>query len=91
MTTMRRVSTRIFGAALLASTAACSTFLEVDNPNVIDASTLDPANDAATFALSAQQNFLWRTVDDHVQLMVLRRSVSGRDVSDAQRVWAAVR
>lgn len=57
MTTMRRVSTRIFGAALLASTAACSSFLEVDNPNVIDASTLDPSSDAATFALSAQQNF----------------------------------
>lgn len=57
MTTIRRASTRILGAALLASSVACSDFLEVENPNVIDASTLDPTQDAATFANSAQQNF----------------------------------
>lgn len=57
MTTIRRASARIFGATLLLSGLACSDFLEVDNPNVIDASTVDPSADAATFALSAQQNF----------------------------------
>ncbi|MEW5916823.1 MAG: hypothetical protein AB1762_10470, partial [Gemmatimonadota bacterium] len=31
--------------------------LEVDNPNVIDAGTIDPVQDATTLANSAQQNF----------------------------------
>ncbi|MGH7711683.1 MAG: hypothetical protein ACREOG_10395 [Gemmatimonadaceae bacterium] len=57
MTTIRRAVARTFGAALLASAAACNSFLEVDNPNVIDAGTIDPVQDAATLANSAQQNF----------------------------------
>ncbi len=57
MTTIRRATARFLGATLLASGVACSGFLEVDNPNVIDASTLDPAQDAVTFANSAQQAF----------------------------------
>ncbi len=57
MTTIRRALTRTFGAALLVSAAACDSFLEVDNPNVVDASTIDPVQDAATLANSAQQSF----------------------------------
>jgi hypothetical protein len=57
MTTIRRALARTFGAALLLGAAACDTFLEVDNPNVIDAGTIDPVQDAATLAGSAQQNF----------------------------------
>jgi starch-binding outer membrane protein, SusD/RagB family len=38
--------------------SACSdNFLEVDNPNVIDASTVDPKEAAATLAASTEQNF----------------------------------
>jgi hypothetical protein len=57
MTTIRRALTRTFGAALLVSAVACDSFLEVDNPNVIDAGTIDPVQDAATLANSAQQNY----------------------------------
>ncbi|WP_373061217.1 hypothetical protein [Gemmatimonas sp.] len=39
------------------SLAGCSDFLTVSNPNVINASAIDPVNDAATLAASAQQNF----------------------------------
>ena len=51
--TLRRV---LAGAAALGA-AACSDFLAVDNPNVIDAGNIDPVADAATLANSAQQNF----------------------------------
>jgi hypothetical protein len=37
--------------------ASCDDFLRVENPNLIDAGTLDPKGDAATFSLSARQNF----------------------------------
>jgi starch-binding outer membrane protein, SusD/RagB family len=59
MTTIRRAVTRTSVAvALLAGAIACSNgFLEVNNPNVIDASEVDPASSAATLAASAQQNF----------------------------------
>ena len=57
MTTIRRAFARTFGAALLVSAVACDSFLEVDNPNVIDAGTIDPTQDATTLANSAQQNF----------------------------------
>lgn len=59
MTTIRRAITRtVFGTALLAGAVACKDqFLEVTNPNVIDASTVDATSGAATLALSAQQNF----------------------------------
>lgn len=58
MKTIRRaVSRTIFGAALAASAACSSDFLEVINPNVIDASEVDPAASASTLAASAEQNF----------------------------------
>ncbi len=49
---------RRFGAAaLVAALAGCTEFLTVPNPTVIDASAINPVNDAATLANSAQQNF----------------------------------
>lgn len=52
------VSRTIIGTALAVGAAACSNdFLEVSNPNVIDASTVDPAATASTLAASAEQNF----------------------------------
>ena len=49
---------RIAGAASLALVAtACDDFLSVDNPTVIEASTIDPVADAPTFANSALNNF----------------------------------
>lgn len=57
--TIRRAVTRtVAGTALLVGAAACSDkFLQVTNPNVIDASTVDPTSGAAILAASAQQNF----------------------------------
>ena len=59
MNTIRNgVSCCVLGAALFVGAAACSdSFLEVNNPNVIDASEVDPASSAATLAASTQQNF----------------------------------
>lgn len=59
MTTIRRALTRtVVGASLLVSAAACKdSFLQVTNPNVIDAATVDPSSGASTLAASAQQNF----------------------------------
>ena len=52
------VSCSFIGAALVVGAAGCSNdFLEVSNPNVIDASEVDPASSAATLAASTQQNF----------------------------------
>ena len=49
---------RRFGAvAILAAAAGCTEFLTVPNPTVIDASAINPVNDAPTLANSAQQNF----------------------------------
>jgi len=57
-TTLARASRRSLAvAALLAGTVGCSDFLNVENPNVIDIGALDPVQDAATLANSAQQNF----------------------------------
>ena len=54
----RAVTRTIAGAALLCFSAACSNkFLDVTNPNVIDASTVDPTAGATLLANSAQQNF----------------------------------
>ncbi len=39
------------------SMIGCSDFLTVKNPNVINASAINPVNDAPTLAASAQQNF----------------------------------
>jgi hypothetical protein len=60
MMTIRRALTRtICGAVLLTGSAlACKdSFLQVTNPNLIDANTVDPNSGAGTLAASAQQNF----------------------------------
>lgn len=49
--------TRWVTAAALVASAGCSGFLEVDNPNVINADDLDPVADATTLANSAQQTY----------------------------------
>lgn len=54
------------GAALVAATFAttgCNEFLEVENPTVIEASTVDAVQDAETFSLSAQTDF-WDAFDN---------------------------
>ena len=59
MRTIRRaVSRTLFTTAFVVGASACSdNFLEVDNPNVIDASTVDPKDAATTLANSTEQNF----------------------------------
>ncbi len=59
MQNIRRAVTRTAaGTLLVLSAAACSNdFLNVTNPNVIDAATVDPTSGASTLAQSAQQNF----------------------------------
>jgi hypothetical protein len=59
MMKIRRALTRtVLGASLFLGTVSCSDkFLEVTNPNVIDAATVDPTSGAATLAASAQQSF----------------------------------
>jgi hypothetical protein len=44
-------------AAALLLAAGCHDLLVVDNPNVIDVSTIDPVNDATTLTNAAQQSF----------------------------------
>lgn len=58
MTNIQR-ATRVGAVTALMglSLGACADFLTVRNPNVIDASAIDPVNDAPTLAASAQQNF----------------------------------
>ncbi|MEP6765944.1 MAG: hypothetical protein ABJB66_16650 [Gemmatimonadaceae bacterium] len=57
--TIRRAVTRaVAGTVVVVVAGACSDkFLQVTNPNVIDASTVDPTSGAVTLAFSAQQNF----------------------------------
>jgi starch-binding outer membrane protein, SusD/RagB family len=59
MRTIRRaVSRTLIATAFVVGASACSDkFLEVDNPNVIDATTVDPKEAAATLAASTEQNF----------------------------------
>lgn len=60
MMTIRRAITRtVCGVLLLTGSAvACKdSFLQVTNPNLIDAATVDPNSGAGTLAASAQQNF----------------------------------
>ncbi|MBI3568224.1 MAG: hypothetical protein HY084_08510 [Gemmatimonadetes bacterium] len=53
------VTRTIAGAALLVALPACSDkFLQVTNPNIIDAGTVDPTSGATSLANSAQQNFV---------------------------------
>ena len=60
MKKIARTVTRTAAGALLAvgATACGDEFLTVTNPNVIDASTVDPTASGITLALSAQQNFV---------------------------------
>ncbi len=54
----RAVTRTLAGTTLVLGAAACSDqFLQVTNPNVIDAATVDPTSAGATLAASAQQNF----------------------------------
>ncbi|MDH5233534.1 MAG: hypothetical protein OEW77_01150 [Gemmatimonadota bacterium] len=52
-----RAAALTLGAAALIVGGACSDILSVKNPNVIDAGTVDPVQDALTLANSAQQSF----------------------------------
>lgn len=58
MISIRSAVTRTTAGAALVLAVACSDgFVEVTNPNVIDAATVDPTSGALALALSAQQNF----------------------------------
>lgn len=58
MISIRRAVTRTTAGAAMVLAAACSEkFVEVTNPNVIDAATVDPTSGATTLAYSAQQNY----------------------------------
>ncbi|MCC6319380.1 MAG: hypothetical protein IT361_17040 [Gemmatimonadaceae bacterium] len=57
MTTTTRAFGRLLGAAAVLASVGCTEFLTVENPNVVDVSAIDPVKDAATLALSAQQNY----------------------------------
>jgi hypothetical protein len=58
MTNIRRtVRAGAVAAVLGVNLGACSDFLTVKNPNVINASAINPEADAPTLAASAQQNF----------------------------------
>ncbi len=48
---------RLGAVALVATAAGCTDFLTVPNPTVINAAAIDPVNDLATLAGSAQQSF----------------------------------
>lgn len=60
-TILRRVRGRVGALAALAvltpALTACDSFFEVINPNVIDASTVDPVADGTVFSRSAFQTF----------------------------------
>lgn len=57
--TIKRAVTRTIasGALLFVSAACTNKFVDVTNPNVIDASTVDPTAGATLLANSAQQNY----------------------------------
>ncbi|MBI2407404.1 MAG: hypothetical protein HYV19_03775 [Gemmatimonadetes bacterium] len=58
MISIRSAVARTMAGAVLATSVACSdSFVQVTNPDVIDAATVDPSSGATTLALSAQQNF----------------------------------
>lgn len=52
-----RAVVRLLGAVALFATGACADLLAVKNPNVIDAGTVDPVQDAVTLANSGQQSY----------------------------------
>ena len=52
-----RATARLAGTAALLASTACSDFLTVKNPSVIDAGSVNPVDDAVTLALSGQQSY----------------------------------
>ncbi len=52
-------------AAVVITTAGCGDLLDVRNPGIIDAATVDPAANAETFSRSALQSFA-RSYGDHI-------------------------
>ena len=56
-TRFSRATARLAGTAALLASTACSDFLTVKNPNVIDAGSVNPVDDAVTLALSGQQSY----------------------------------
>jgi len=56
-TRFSRATVRLAGTAALLASTACSDFLTVKNPSVIDAGAVNPVDDAATLALSGQQSY----------------------------------
>lgn len=96
MQTIRRAVTRTAAGTLLVlgATACTKDFLNVTNPDVIDAATVDPTSGATTLALSAQQNFAtalgllsvysgWFTVEANVSDTFPTRNEFGfRQISD---------
>lgn len=52
-----RATARLAGTAALLASTACSDFLTVKNPSVIDAGAVNPVDDAVTLALSGQQSY----------------------------------
>lgn len=94
---MRVFRSRILGVALagaVLSTAACDDFLEVKNPNNLEAEAVDPERDARMLALSAYQSMVsdwgnvvvygaWFTNEARVGDTFPTRNVFGmRDVPD---------
>jgi hypothetical protein len=58
MNIRRAVSRTLLGTAIVFALPACSDkFLQVENPSLIDASTVDPNSTAVTLANSAQQDY----------------------------------
>ena len=51
------VSSALIGALTMSASACSDDFLDVSNPNVIDAAEVDPAASAGSLAASTQQNF----------------------------------
>ena len=90
-----RAALRFFAATVLAASAACSSFLEVKNPNVIDAGSIDPVADAVTLANSGQQTYqsalgwlvmhgAWFTGEaDVAETFPTRNEYGRRDVTNA--------
>lgn len=90
-----RAAPRFIAAAALVASTACSGFLEVANPNVIDASSINPVSDALTLANSGQQSYqsalgwlimygAWFTGEaDVAETFPTRNEYGRRDVTNA--------
>jgi starch-binding outer membrane protein, SusD/RagB family len=64
-TSMKRACSLALVAGLVTATGACEDLLQVRNPNIIDAGTVDPVDNAETFSRSAWTSFA-RSYGDHV-------------------------